>query len=314
MLGQNPNKPYADFTPAYLQSLGLQKSDGSSNAGSAGTTACAAANNTQWWFNNYCGASSGVNGAPIVASNGQIPLSQLDPNMLAIASLFPKPNITPTSGNPFNYQFVNSTPQNRWEAKIRGDWNITPKNRLYVSYNRQDETDINNFGVWWWPSDTLPYPSTMPAKQVSNLWSASFVHEFTTSLTNETVFNYTSFLNPVRPTDLSTVDPTKVNYGVTPPFGYPGITPVIPNMVSWGNQTGSGGWFPGLVGASVCGHLPERSIRSTEARSFHRGQPFLGEGHAHHEVRILLGTWRQPANRRDMGRFVERVPARPLWL
>ena len=117
MLGQNPNKPYADFTPAYLQSLGLQKSDGSSNAGSAGTTACAASNNTQWWFNNYCGSTSAVNGAPIVATNGQIPLSQLDPNMLALASVFPKPNITPTAGNPFNYQFVNSTPQNRWEVR-----------------------------------------------------------------------------------------------------------------------------------------------------------------------------------------------------
>ena len=246
MLGQNPNKPYADFTPAYLQSLGLQKADGSSNAGSAGTTACAASNNTQWWFNNYCGATTGVTGAPIVATNGQIPLSQLDPNMLALASVFPKPNLTPTSGNPFNYQFVNSTPVNRWEAKIRGDWNITPKNRLYVSYNRQNETDINNFGVWWWPSDTLPYPTTMPAKQVSNLWSASFVHEFTTSLTNETVFNYTSFINPVHPSDIGAVAPNKVGYNVANPFGYPGITPMIPNMVSWGNQTGNGGWFPGL--------------------------------------------------------------------
>ena len=231
---------------AYLQSLGLQKPDGSSNAGSAGTTACAASNNTQWWFNNYCGATTGVTGAPIVATNGQIPLSQLDPNMLALASVFPKPNITPTSGNPFNYQFVNSTPQNRWEAKIRGDWNITPKNRLYVSYNRQNETDINNFGVWWWPSDTLPYPTTMPANQVSNLWSASFVHEFTTSLTNETVFNYTSFINPVHPSDIGAVSPSKVGYNVANPFGYPGITPMIPNMVSWGNQTGNGGWFPGL--------------------------------------------------------------------
>lgn len=59
--------------------------------------------------------------------------------MLAIASLFPKPNINPATNNGQNYQFLNQTPVNRWEARIRGDWNITPKNRLYVSFNRQDK-------------------------------------------------------------------------------------------------------------------------------------------------------------------------------
>lgn len=242
MLGLNPDKPYGDFTPAYLQSLGLQNTAGNSVFGPAGTTPCAASNTGQWWYNNYCGSALG---SPVASTQGQIPLNQLDPNMRAIASLFPQPNVNPATNGGANYQFLNNAPVNRWELKLRGDWNITKKDRLYVSWNRQDETDFNYFGVWWWPSDTLPYPSTLKANQVSKLWSASYVHEFTSSLTNEFVFNYTSFVNPVRPTNIDAVNPANVGYNVTNPFDA-GNAPAIPNLLSWGCQVSNGGCFPGL--------------------------------------------------------------------
>jgi Carboxypeptidase regulatory-like domain len=310
MLGLNSAKQYADFSPAYLQSLGLQKTDGSQNstAASTGTTPCnQAANGTQWWWNNYCGTPLGGQ-----ITNGQIPLSQLDPNMLALAKLMPAPNQNPATNNGYNYRFLNQTPTNRWEARVRGDWNITSKDRLYVSYNRQDETDINNFGVWWWPSDTLPYPTTMPAHQVSTLWSTSYVHEFTTSLTNEVTFNYTSFINPVTASNLAAVSPAKVGYNVTNPFGYPGITPMIPNMVSWGSQSGSGGYFPGFWAPSYASgfangafgalkRTPSLADNISWVKGTHTMKFGFFWGHGGNEQ--TEGTWVGSANAFPQGRY-----------
>jgi hypothetical protein len=195
---------------------------------------------TTWQYSTFCGTTQGQ-----TIVNGQIPLSLLDPNALALAKLFPAPNVDPTTHGGNNFQFIDNAPVNRWELKTRADYNITNNTHLYLSFNRQNETDINNFGVWWWPNSTLPYPSAMPANQVSNLWSASVLHTFTPALTNEVTFNYTSFINPVRAKNLSAVSPSTVGYKVTNPFS-PNIAPMVPNLLSWGCANGSGGCFPGF--------------------------------------------------------------------
>jgi hypothetical protein len=230
MLGLNPNKPYADFSPAYLASQHVYGPVSSVPCGDTAT----------WQYSTFCGTPQGQ-----TIVNGQIPTSLLDPNALAIAKLFPAPNVDPATHGGNNFEFIDNPPVNRWEFKVRADYNLTDKTHIYFSYNRQNETDINNFGVWWWPNSTLPYPSAMPANQVSNLWSASVMHVFTPALTNEVTFNYTSFINPVRASDLSKVSPSTVGYNVTNPFS-PNIAPMIPNLLSWGCGSGNGGCFPGF--------------------------------------------------------------------
>jgi hypothetical protein len=230
MLGQNPNKPYADFSPAYLASQKVY--------GPSASVPCR--DTSTWQYSTFCGTAQGQ-----TIVNGQIPLSLLDPNALALAKLFPAPNVDPTTHGGNNFQYLDNPPINRWELKTRADYNITNKTHLYFSYNRQNETDINNFGVWWWPNSTLPYPSAMPANVVSNLWSASVLHTFTPALTNEVTFNYTSFINPVRAKNISAVAPSTVGYNVTNPFS-PNISPMVPNLLSWGCGSGNGGCFPGF--------------------------------------------------------------------
>ena len=231
MLGTAPGKNYADFSPAYLSSIHAY--------GPVSNVPCQ--NNSGFWnYSTFCGTPTGQ-----TITNGQIPLSLLDPNALALAKLFPAPNIDPATHGGNNFQFIDSPPINRWEFKARADYNITQKTRLYVSYNRQDETDVNNFGVWWNPNSTLPYPTEMPAALVSSLWSTSVMHVFTPALTNETTFNYTSFINPVRASNIGKVNPTNVGYNVQNPFS-PSIKPMIPNLLSWECANGNGGCFPGF--------------------------------------------------------------------
>jgi hypothetical protein len=224
-----------NFSPAVIQGLNI------GGYGPIGTVPCATSNSGQWWFNNYCSSAEGQ-----TIQNGQIPASLLDSNALALAKLFPTPNIDPTQNGGNNFQFIDNPPVNRWEFKIRADYNITQKTHAYFSFNRQNETDFNNFGVWWWPSDTLPYPAQMHANQISNLWSASVFHMFTPALTNEVTFNYTSFINPIRASNIKAVSPGAVGYNVKNPFS-PNITAMVPNLLSWGCQGFSnGGCFPGF--------------------------------------------------------------------
>ena len=189
---------------------------------------CDASQSSQWWYGNFC-AGSGI-------TNGD--LSEIiDPNGLAYMNLMPAPNANPADTHGYNYQYLDQSPVNRWELKARGDYNLTQNTRVYVSYNRQKETDLNKFGVWWWPGGSLPYPSQFPAQQKSNLWSTSVTHVFNPTLTNEATFNYTSFINPLKFADPSAVDPASVGMDLQLPFDA-GTAPMIPNTVSW-NCAGS---------------------------------------------------------------------------
>ncbi|HEV2417732.1 MAG TPA: carboxypeptidase-like regulatory domain-containing protein [Terriglobia bacterium] len=185
-------------------------------------------------YANFCGTASG---AQIV--NGQIPTSMLDQNALKYASIFPSPNVDPSSHNGYNYQFLNNAPFNRYEMKFRGDYAATANTRLYVSYDRQHEIDdYIQANPWWQPAGTIPYPSPMTAVQISQLWSASVTHVFGPTLTNETTFNYTSFINPLRPTNASVASPSTVGLNLQLPYGAAGSAPLIPNIFStqtWGN-------------------------------------------------------------------------------
>ena len=74
---------------------------------------------------------------------------------------------------------------------------------------RQDETDLNPISIWWGTNNDLPYPSSMPANQVSQVLSANVTNIFSPTLTNEFVFADATFINPIGLTNPSAVDPAK---------------------------------------------------------------------------------------------------------
>jgi hypothetical protein len=209
-----------NFSPDYLKSLGPGFASAHSQAA---VVPCG---------NNQNGCSS----LPI--PGGMIPKSLLDPNSLIYANTFPKPNANPAS-NPVgaNFQYFLGPPQNRWEYRIRADYNISEKTKLFVSWNHQNEKDLSPISVWWWVGgSSLPYPSSQGATQISNVYSANLVHVFSPSLTNEFVFAQAKFTNPITLGEPDAVDPGKLGFKMKGLFNNP-FTPQLPNVFGWNNAT-----------------------------------------------------------------------------
>jgi len=210
-----------NFSPAYIASLG----SGYQNARSNGAVVPCSSNQ------NGCSSLTNIVG-------GMIPQSLFDPNSMAYLKLDPAANENPaTSVTGSNYDYFLGPPQNRWELRLRGDYNISDKTKLYFSWNHQHETDYSPFYVWWWGSPaTLPYPSPQVATQLANVYSANLVHVFSPTLTNEFVFADAIFDNPVVLSNPSAVNPSNVGFNYTGFFKNP-YTPQIPDVFGWNNVT-----------------------------------------------------------------------------
>ena len=203
-----------NFSPAYLATLGNNFKNGTFGNNAVAPCASTCTNNQLW-------------------PGGMVPQSQLDPNSAALYKTFPQPNIDPNS-NPIgaNYQQVLNLPVNRWELRLRGDYNISDRTKVFFSWNRQKELDQNPNNIWWGTGNDLPYPSSMPANQASNVYSANMTHVFSPTLTNEFVFAEATFLNPIVLANPAAVDPTKLGFSMTGLFSN-SYTPQIPNTISW---------------------------------------------------------------------------------
>src|SRR4029077_15403592 len=117
---------------------------------------------------------------------------------MAILKLMPAPNINPaTNPTGLNYQTFIGPPVNRYELRLRGDYNISESTKLFFSWNHQIEHDQNPISIWWNVGGSLPYPTSQDANQDSNTYSANLVHVFSPTLTNEFIFADATFLNPI---------------------------------------------------------------------------------------------------------------------
>lgn len=177
-----------------------------------------------------------------------IPASMLDPNSNVLWKTMPRPNADPnTNLAGANYQYLLAPPQNRWELRLRGDYNVSDYTKLFFSWNRQDEHDDNPIGIWYWFWGSLPYPSDMVANQVSEVYSANLTHVFSPTLTNELVFAEANFLNPINLAYPAAVDPAKLGFQLQGMFPTgPPYTPQIPDIS--GDFAGYSAWTFGDPG------------------------------------------------------------------
>ena len=191
-----------------------------------------------------------------------------------------------------NYQQVLNLPVNRWELRLRGDYNISDKTKVFFSWNRQDETDLNPNNIWWGTGNDLPYPTQMPANQVSQVYSANVTHVFSPTLTNEFVFAEATFLNPIALTNPAAVDPSKLGFSMTGLFTDP-YTPQIPNTLSWSKAV------PGYFAPTFGQNFEGGDFGKLFADAQHFRQPHQSVGQAHLQVRLLLGFCPQLASRQQ---------------
>ena len=219
-----------NFTPAYLASLGtgFATKNGSANITGANCS-------------NTCSFPT-----------GQIPTSQLDPNSAAILKLMPAPTIDPTT-SPIgaNYSYFNGPPVNRYELRLRGDYNVSDRTKLFFSWDHQLEHDQNPISIWWQIGGSLPYPSAQNANQLSQIYSANLVHVFSPTLTNEFIFADAKFLNPIILGNPAAVDPSKIGFNMTGLFKDP-YTAQMPNTWGWNNSNVGFATYPYGEPFTVC--------------------------------------------------------------
>jgi Carboxypeptidase regulatory-like domain len=115
----------------------------------------------------------------------------IDPNMLALAKLYPAPNQNPNATGGYNYTQSEIFNQNNRQFVIRGDYNISEATKVFVRYNYQREVQQFPVGLWWRQTNQVPYPSPVEGKNKSDSWSGSITHVFSATMTNETVVAYT---------------------------------------------------------------------------------------------------------------------------
>jgi hypothetical protein len=158
-------------------------------------------------------ARSAFGGTTIPMCSGTPNGKCIDPNMLALAKLYPAANRTPTAESPYNYVQAEVFNQNNRQWVIRSDWNISDNTKVFVRYNYQREVQQFPVGLWWRNGDQVPYPTPIEGRNRSDSVSGTLTHVFSQSMTNETIIAYTFVGFPNVFKDPSKVDRTKVGYG-----------------------------------------------------------------------------------------------------
>jgi hypothetical protein len=200
-----------NFTPAYLATLGPNFASNE-------------------YEDNY-----GLNAN--IYPTGQIPATDINAGTLAMLKLMPAPNVNPvTNPTGANYETFLSPPVNRWEIRLRGDYNISTNTKLFFSWNHQIEHDQNPISIWWNLNGSLPYPTSQNANQDSNVYSANLVHVFSPTLTNEFIFADATFLNPIVLGNPAAVSPSALGITMNGLFTDP-YTPMMPNTYGYGGQS-----------------------------------------------------------------------------
>ncbi len=160
-------------------------------------------------------ATSAFGGTTIPMCTGAPDGTCIDPNMLALAKLFPAANKNPDDTGGYNYVQAEIFNQNNRQWVIRGDWSISDNTKVFVRYNYQRELQLFPVGLWWRNTDQVPYPTPIQGRNSSDSVSGTITHVFSQSMTNETVMAYTFVGFPNVLADPSKVDRTSVGYGYT---------------------------------------------------------------------------------------------------
>jgi hypothetical protein len=158
-----------------------------------------------------------------------VPTSAFDPNIAGVMALYPKPNVTPSAATGYtNYAYVNTSPQNRWEATGKLDYAISDNDKITGSYTYQKESDLAPISIWWATPNTLPYPTPGASQTVSYVVLTNYTHVFNSTTTNEAVFTWSHFVNPYKLADPSKVARSTVGFNI--PGLYGNTTKQMPNF------------------------------------------------------------------------------------
>ncbi|GAC1700659.1 MAG: hypothetical protein NVS9B4_02430 [Candidatus Acidiferrum sp.] len=258
-----------DFSPAELSKLGTKTASGGAPSQlnpcltvSPTPSDCGTVASPKSWLGGTITTISGSPNAPI--PGGIFPAGLVNTIGQNLAKIYPMPNTDPNLPGSAGDNFLSEIAfdQNSWQWLSRVDYNISDNTKLYVRYNLQKEVQQFPVGLWWRNSQQVPYPTPVLGKNKSDSISASLIHVFSPTLSNEFVFGYTyiDFPNVFQ-------DPSKVSRkALSVPFAgifHNGVDQ-IPSLSGWGGEMATifnpGGFEAGgSEGLFAKKHLPSFS-------------------------------------------------------
>jgi hypothetical protein len=109
-----------------------------------------------------------------------------NPAGVALVNWFPKPNADPFT-NRFGYNYIKQLiqQQNGEQFKATLEYNASEKNRLFIVYGLQKETDQDPVALGSFPAASMPYPGNVTTGDISTILAVRYARTITSSLTNE---------------------------------------------------------------------------------------------------------------------------------
>jgi len=173
--------------------------------------------------------------------DGIIPSQFLDPGAAVLAKIWPAANENPAN-TPGNYNYFTVLPglHNGWLLRARVDYNLSEKDKIFVSYQTGYDSSIVGSHIYWTPSNSIPFPGgSLQAEETSKVLAGHFTHIFSPTLTNEMVGSVGYANNPTSAPNVKAVYRSTLGYPTGAGYGTVFNTgdPWIPSYSSAGNQT-----------------------------------------------------------------------------
>jgi hypothetical protein len=170
-------------------------------------------------------------------AGSQIPSQYLDPGALALLKLFPAANTDPsTNGSGYNYYLQTTSQHNGYIYRGRVDYNLSDRNKVFVSYQYGTDTSTSPAHIYYNPTDAIAYPGGNLISPVhSHVLSGSFIHIFNAFTTNELRISRGWLDNPYTASDLAAITKSAVGY----PYGtvYNSASNLVPAFYTAGART-----------------------------------------------------------------------------
>ncbi|WP_420236369.1 carboxypeptidase-like regulatory domain-containing protein [Telmatobacter bradus] len=224
--------PQASPLESYVPTDGM-KAGNFTASGSGNSTVCSSFNaSSSNWCNNLTG---GYNANGVAITNpAAIPV---DSGAAALMKLFPEPNANPAS-TPGGYNYVEgvSSTQNGYVYRARVDYNVNDNTKIFGTFQQGVTTFVSNSHVWWTPSYSILYPGgNIDTPTTSRVATFNMINILSPTMTNEFIFGWGWANEPFKPTNLSAMYKSTLDY----PYQtvYNSASSVAPSINSPGAQT-----------------------------------------------------------------------------
>jgi len=167
----------------------------------------------------------------------QIPTQYLDANALALLKLFPAANADPSSNaSGYNYYLQPSNTHNGYVYRGRVDYNISDKDKFFVSYQYGSDSETTVAHIYYNPGDAVAYPGgPMVSAVQSHVLSGSYIHVFNSAATNELRISDGWLDNPFTASNLKAMYASTLGY--TAGSVYSGASLLVPSIAGDGDRT-----------------------------------------------------------------------------